>query len=117
MIALAKKTDNEILESVEPLIERMLAGSTERNHEKHVTDFTDRLKVIVTIDNLAQQCEDYQAHVGYFKKREFVAVFRRQLSVAVVWRLCFTKSDDEFVLEAVFVEKESALKIDHCMIY
>lgn len=117
MIDLAKKTDSEILTVIEPLIDSMLDGSTKRDHKQHVADFTDRLKVIVTKDNLAQQCADYQAHIGFFKSREFVALFRRQHSVAATWRLFFTKSDDEFVLEAVFVEKEGVLQIDHCMIF
>ena len=117
MISLALKTDDEIRSIIEPLIEKMLEGSTERNHAKHVADFTDRLKVIVTKDNLAEQCENYQKYVGYFERREFVALFRRTQSVAATWRLFFTKSQDEFVLEAVFVERDGDLQIDHCMIF
>lgn len=117
MIALALKTDDEIRTIIEPLIDKMLEGSTEIDHAKHVADFTDRLKVIVTKDNLAQQCANYQEHVGFFERREFVALFRRAQSVAATWRLFFTKSQDEFVLEAVFVERDGQLQIDHCMIF
>ena len=117
MIELALKTDDEIRTIIEPLIDKMLEGSTQIDHAKHVADFTDRLKVIVTKDNLAQQCAHYQDHVGFFERREFITLFRRTQSVAVTWRLFFTKSQDEFVLEAVFVERDGQLQIDHCMIF
>ena len=109
--------DSAILAIIEPMIDRMLAGSAERNHAKHVADFTERLKVIVTEENLAAQCEDYQSKLGVFERREFVALFRRQHSIAATWRLFFTKSSDEFVLEAMFVERDGILQIEHCMIF
>lgn len=117
MFVLSTLTDKEILGTIEPLIDNMLAGSSEIDHARHVRDFTARLKVIVTDDSLAQQCADYQARLRFFDRREFVALFRRQHSVAATWRLHFTKSDDEFVLEAMFVEREGRLQIEHCMIF
>ena len=117
MIALARLGNEDILKIVEPLIDNMLEGSTEIDHGKHVRDFTDRLKVIVTDKNLARQCADYQARLGLFARREFVALFRREHSVAATWRLFFTRSKDEFVLEAMFVERDGKLQIEHCMIF
>ena len=114
---LAAKSDDDIRAVIEPMIDNMLAGSTDIDHARHVRDFTDRLKVIVTDENLAQQCADYQARVGFFDRREFIALFRRQHSVAATWRLFFTKSEDEFVLEAMFVERNGRLQIEHCMIF
>ncbi len=117
MISLARQSDTEILAVIDPLIDNMLEGSSEIDHAKHVRDFTPRLKVIVTDENLSQQCEDYQERLGYFKRREFVTLFRRQHSIAATWRLFYTKSDDEYVLEAMFVERNGVLQIEHCMIF
>lgn len=117
MMTLAQKADDEILAVIEPLIDNMLAGSTQIDHAKHVRDYTDRLKVIVTEENLSRQCADYQAELGQFERRSFVALFRRKHSVAATWRLFFTRSDDEFVLEAMFVMRDGRLQIDHCMIF
>ena len=47
-MSLSKMTDAEILAIVEPLMDNCLAGSTERDYAKHVRDFTDRLRAIVT---------------------------------------------------------------------
>ena len=117
MLALCHMADKDILDIIEPLIDNMLEGSTARDHAKHVRDFTTRLKVIVTAENLSRQCDDYQAHLGVFARREFVSLFRRQHSLAATWRLFFTKTDDEFVLEAMFVERDGHLQIEHCMIF
>ena len=117
MFWLAKKTDDEIWAVIEPQIDTMLDGSTKRDHSQHVRDFTDRLKVIVTEENLAAQCADYQARLGFFERRVPVALFRREYSLAATWRLYFTQSTDEFVLEAMFVERDGKLQIEHCMIF
>jgi len=114
---LATLSDEDILKMVEPLMENMLEGSTQRDHAKHVADFTTRLKVIVTEDNLSRQCEDYQKKLGFFDRKEPVAIFRRSHSVAVIWRLWYTKSDDEYVCEAMFVEREDRILFEHCMIF
>ena len=60
MMKLALQSDDEIRAIIEPMIDRMLEGSTQRDHAAHVQDFTARLKVIVTEENLARQCESYQ---------------------------------------------------------
>ena len=117
MMKFALQSDDEIRAIIEPMIDKMLEGSTQRDHDKHVADFTTRLKVIVTEENLARQCEAYQDEVGFFRKRDFIALFRRQHSIAATWRLFFTKSDDEFVLEAMFVMRDGTLQIEHCMIF
>jgi len=117
MFFLCHLSDDEIAQYIEPMIENMLAGSTARDHARHVADYTDRLKVIVTEENLAAQCEDYQSRLGTFAHRERIAIFRREHSLAATWRLFFTKSSDEFVLEAMFVMRDDKLQIEHCMIF
>ena len=70
-------TDAEILAIFEPLMDNCFAGSTERYHAKHVRDFTDRLRAIVTPKNLAARLESGQSTNGYFAKRELIGIFRR----------------------------------------
>jgi len=117
MIELSKMTDHEILETVNPIMDNLMDGSTEINHEKHVRDFTDRLKKIVTEDALIRMCGEYQAKWGYFKRRFPVAIFRRNNSVAVVWKQECSKSRDEYVAEAVFVEHDGRILVDHALVY
>lgn len=79
-------------------------ASTAMDYERHVLDFTDRAKSALSKEALLSICKHYQSTRGFFAKREFVAVFRRPESVAVVWRQWFTKQPGEFVAEMVLVE-------------
>ena len=115
-MSLSQMTDAEILAIVEPLMDNCLAGSTERDHAKHVRDFTDRLRAIVTPENLAAQLESGQPINGYFAERELIGIFRRPDRVGVVWRQFLTKAEGEFVNHAVFDEKDGRVLIDHCLI-
>ena len=86
-MSLSQMTDAEILAIVEPLMDNCLAGSTERDRAKRVRDFTDRLRAIVTPENLVAQLESGQPNNGYFAERELISIFRRPGWVGVVWRL------------------------------
>ena len=113
---LAGRSDAEILEIVDPIMDNLMEGSTEIDHAKHTRDFTDRLKEIVTPGRLEEMCTDYQARIGYFTDRELIAVFRRASSVAVVWRQSSSKTDDEFIAQVVIVERNGQYFVDHALI-
>jgi hypothetical protein len=110
-------TDAEILTLVEPLMSNMMEGSTEINHAKHTRDFTARMRCIVTPEHLKWVCDDYQSKWGFFGRREFVALFRRTDSVAIIWRQFCSRSSDERVAEAVFTMEDGCIMIDHAMVY
>ena len=80
------QTDIDILNAINPIMDNMMQGSTEIDHAKHCRDFTDRMKAIVTPERLECMCKDYQSRWGYFGKREFVALFKRTDSIAVIWK-------------------------------
>src|SRR5207245_5191319 len=114
---LANKSDDEILKIANPIMDNLMEGSKEIDHEKHTRDFTDRMKGIVTKDYLKKVCERYQAEWGHFAKREFVAVFRRPSSVAITWKQWSTKQEGEFVAELVLVERDSRYLVKHAMVF
>jgi hypothetical protein len=114
---LTTKTDEEILKVVDPIMDNLMAASTDIDHERHVRDFTDRIKNIVTKKYLEQICVQYQTEKGYFTDREFVAIFRRPDSIAVIWRQKFSKKPGEYVAELVLVEENSRYLVDHVMVF
>ena len=107
-------TEGEILSIVEPMMDNCLEGSNEGDHAKHVRDFTDRLKNVVTPENLKSQLS-YRPR-GFFTSREFVCLFRKKNNVGIVWRQFLSTTDDEFVNPAIFIELENEIFIDHCLI-
>lgn len=92
-----KMSESEILSIANPIMDNLMDASTAIDHERHVRDFTDQLKSIVTEENLKAQCKEYQAELGYFAEREFAAVFRKETDVAVFWKQKYTKSNGEHI--------------------
>ena len=116
-MTLAQKSDAEILAMANPIMDNLMEASTAIDHERHVRDFTDRLKAIVTKDHLEKVCLQYQGEKGYFSGREVIVIFRRPNSVAIVWKQRFTKVAGEFVAEMVLVEQGSRYLVDHVMVF
>lgn len=114
---LAKKSDAEIRSVAEPIMNNLMDASTEIDYDRHVRDFTDRLKNRLSREQLERICQDYQSTKGYFADREFVAVFRRPDSVAVAWKQHFTKQPGEFVAEMVLVQQGGRYLVDHVMVF
>jgi len=115
-VELAQKSDAEILSVADPIMDNLMDASAVMDHERHVRDFTDRAKSVLPKERLRTICEDYQSTKGFFAKREFVAIFRRPESVAIVWKQWFTKHPGEFVAELVLVQKDDRCLVDHVMV-
>ena len=90
-------TDDEILNIANPIMDNLMQASTDIDHEKHVRDFSEHLKSIVTKENLQKQCKSYQSELGFFSKRELVGIFKKSNNVRVFWKQWYTKSTDEYV--------------------
>jgi len=106
--------EKEILNIVEPIMDNCLEGSNEANHQKHTRDFTERMKNIVTPENLKKQLS--HSPRAYFTKRKFIHIFRRNKSIGVVWKQSISTSNDELMNQTIFVEINKKILIDHCMI-
>ena len=90
-------SEHDILKIADPIMDNLMQASTNINYSEHIQDFSDNMKNIVTQENFVSQCETYQAELGYFKRREFVAVFRKRDDVKIFWRQWYSKSEDEFI--------------------
>lgn len=116
-MVLPNKSDDEILSVANPIMDNLMDASTVIDYERHIRDFTPRLKSVLSKELLESICKEYQSNKGFFAEREFVAVFRRPESVAVVWRQRFTKQAGEFVAEMVLVEEGDRYLVDHVMVF
>lgn len=114
---LSQQSDKHIMAIANPMMDNLMAGSTAINHSQHTRDFSERMKAIVTPEHLDYVCKDYQRKWGYFSNREFVAIFRRPASVAIVWRQFCTQQTGEFVAEIVLIEEHGRIVIDHAMVF
>jgi len=114
---LEEMSDEEIFCIANPIMDNLMDASTAIDHERHIRDFSDRMKAIVTKEYLQKVCEKYQREKGYFSRRERVAVFKRPVAVAIVWKQWFTKAPGEFVAEMLLIEKDGKYLVDHAMVF
>ena len=112
-----RMSDAEIFRIADPIMDNLMDASTAIDHERHIRDFSDRMKRIVTREYLQKVCDAYQRERGYFAAREPVAVFKRPGAVAIVWKQWFTKAKGEFVAEMLLVEQDGRLLVDHAMVF
>ncbi len=110
-------SEQQILAIAGPIMDNLMDASTHRDHARHVRDFTDRLKDIVTADYFECICQQYQAEKGLFTTRTPVAVFRRPVSAAIIWKQSFTKAPGEFVAEMVLVYRDGRYWVDHVIVF
>ena len=106
-----KFSDEEIMGKVTPIMDNLMDASTEIDYEKHVRDFSDNMKSIVTKEELEKQCKAYQATLGVFTKRELVGIFRKKGDVRVFWKQWYSKSDDEFLAFVHIVQLNGKLEV------
>lgn len=110
-------SENEILDIANPIMDNLMQASTDIDHERHVRDFTDRAKGIVTKGHLERVCEKYQEEKGQWLHREPVAVFKRPDSVAIIWKQFCSKAKGEYVAEIVLIYKNDRFLVDHAMVF
>ena len=112
-----RMSEAEILAVANPIMDNLMEASTAIDHERHVRDFSERMKALVTKEYLQKVCETYQREKGYCSRREPVAVFKRPGAAAIIWRQWFTKAPGEFVAEMLLVEQDGRFLVDHAMVF
>lgn len=109
-------SDTEVLAIADPIMDNLMNASTLIDYERHVRDFTDRTKSVLSKELLEFICRDYQSTKGFFTHRQFVAIFRRPESIAIIWKQGFTKQAGEYVAEMVLIQKDGRYLVDHVMV-
>ncbi len=112
-----QKSDAEILAIADPIMDNLMEASTNIDHDRHTSDFTDRLKSIATKEHLTKVCKKYQEEKGFFAEREFVSVIRRPGAVGIIWKQRFTQAEGDFIAEMLLVNQEGVYLVDHVMIW
>jgi len=106
-------SEEKIIELANSMMDNLMDASTSIDHERHVRNFTERLKSIVTKEHLKKVCELYQKEKGFFAERNIITVLRRPTSVMVIWKQKFTKVSGEYLAELIIVHKKGKYLIDH----
>ena len=116
-MTLLTKSDDEVLQILNPIMDNLMDASTHIDYEKFIMDFSKRMKSLTTEESLNEICKDYQSKKGFFTAREFVFLFRREDSIAIIWKQNFSKVQGDFVAEAVFIEEDGKVVVDHAFVF
>lgn len=114
---LSEKSDLEILAIANPIMDHLMEASTRIDYENHVRDFTERAKSALSKEWFEIVCKQYQGTKGFFGPREFITLFRRPDSVALIWKQSFSKQAGDYVAEMVLVEENGRYLVDHVMVF
>ena len=104
-------TDEQIMAIVSPIMDNLMQASTERDHARHIRDFSDNMKAIVTKENFDQQCREYQERLGVFTDRVLVGIFKKKTDVRVFWKQWYSKSDDEYLAFIHVIKRNGKLEV------
>ena len=113
----SKRTEAEILAIAVPIMDNLMEASTAIDYDRHIRHFTDRLKNILSREHFQWICREYQSEKGFFTDREFVTLFRRPDSIAIIWKQHFTQAAGDFVAEMVLVQHGEQYLVDHVMVF
>jgi DNA-binding transcriptional regulator YiaG len=106
-------SESEILAIANPIMDNLMQASTDIDYACHVRDFTEKLKSIVTKENLGTQCKAYQTKLGYFAEREFAAVFRKHTDAVIFWKQRYTKSNGEHIAFLRLIEDNGRVLVQN----
>ena len=106
-------SEKEVADIANPIMDNLMKASSQIDHEKHIKDFTDRLKSIVTKEHLQQVCKEYQKEKGFFSERSLLSVLRRPDSAIITWKQKFSKASGEYLAEMVLVYNNGKFLVDH----
>ena len=112
-----KMSEKKILDIATPIMDNLMQASTDIDHARHVQDFTERAKAIVTKEHLERVCTTYQSEKGTWGKREPIAVLRRPDSAAIIWRQSCSQVEGEYAAEIVLTHQGSRFLVDHAMVF
>ena len=113
---LLEQSDDKILTIINPIMDNLMDASTEINYQKHIKDFSLRILNHISSEGFEEMCKDYQNKKGFFTNRQFIFLFKRESSIAVVWKQSFTKVKGDFIAEAIFIEENNKVVVDHVLI-
>lgn len=110
-------TDTELLNIANQMMDSLMQASIEKDYAKHIQYFSQRAKSTLDETQFKIVCGVYQEKMGIFTEREFVKLFRRPESVAVIWTQKYSQVKGEYVAEMVMLIEDDQYRVDHAFVF
>ena len=113
---LVNQSDKEILKIANPIMDNLMEASTNNDFERHIRDFSDRIKEKYKQEEFERQCEDYRSKWGAFTDREFVGTTKHKNFINIYWQQRFSKTDDEFMAVLTLSQKNDRYIVERAFV-
>jgi hypothetical protein len=113
---LLKESEEAILKVANPIMDNLMDASTNNDFERHIRDFSDRIKLKFTQDEFVKQREEYQSKWGDFTKRDYIGSTKTGNIVNVYWKQCFSKTDDDFLAVLTLTQKNGQYVVERAFV-
>ena len=110
-------TDAELLDIANHMMDSLMQASTEKDYAKHIQYFSQRAQSVLDETRFKIICGVYQETMGIFTDREFVKLFRRPESVAIIWTQKYSKVKGDYVAEMVMLIEDDQYRVDHAFVF
>jgi hypothetical protein len=113
---LSNKTDLEILKVANPIMDNLMDASTSGDFERHVRDFSERIKENFTKEEFQNQCEEYRSKWGVFTDREFIGATTTNKFANIYWKQRFSETDDEYLAVLTLSQKDGQYIVERAFV-
>jgi len=96
-MSITRCSNSEINEMARPIWLNLAKGSNEIDYPAFSRDFSLELKERITKERFASQCREFPLLTSLSEDFEFIDCIRRKDAVTVLWRLCSTELEGEFL--------------------
>ena len=113
---LINQSDEEILKIANPIMDSLMDASTNNDYERHIRDFSDRIKENFKQEEFQRQCEDYRSKWGVFIARNFIGTTKHKNFINVYWKQQFSNTDDEFLAILTLSQKNNQYVVERAFV-
>jgi hypothetical protein len=110
------RSDAEIIELAETLLQGLLDGSDELNYEKFSRDFSHGMKTVMPHDMFMEQSVGIRQVRGKCVSRKPLGVLRKNRTALVVWSAQYEKTSDDMLIQLKLNYEHDRLVISGALI-
>lgn len=104
--AARKKTDQEMKDVADPIMDNILDGVKLENYMAYSKDFDKELKILGSRTKFFQVSRYLKQTMGNYMYREYMGSVHKDNLIVVLWKATFDKSQDD-VLIKLFLNKQN----------
>ena len=103
--AVIGKTDKEVKNIVEPILDNVMNGFSADDYLKYSENFDFTLKETITSKRFKEIREAILKRVGSYLYREYLGFLNREAVTIVFWKGIFDETQDEILIKMVISER------------